>query len=170
MFHYAAVHLEAIADNARDVDFAMRWGFGLSVGRSSFGRTPAGSRSQVGQGRHRGRQGAEQRAAAGLGVRRPQRRAHARGLLVPGPQDLPAGFVAAGLSASGLSRDGTGLGAVAPLASGTELFRNDEVRVWTLDGEVVIASITAKLHLISPTVTDRLLKALEIAEGGYQVW
>ena len=52
--------------------------------------------------------------------------------------------------------------------SGTELFRNDEVRVWTLDGEVVIASITAKLHLISPTVTDGLLKALEIAEGGYQ--
>jgi len=26
-FHYAAVHLEAIADTARDVDFAMRWGF-----------------------------------------------------------------------------------------------------------------------------------------------
>ena len=31
-FHYAAVHLEAIADNARDVDFAMRWGFGMQQG------------------------------------------------------------------------------------------------------------------------------------------
>jgi 3-hydroxyacyl-CoA dehydrogenase len=31
-FHYAAVHLEAIADNARDVDFAMRWGFGMKQG------------------------------------------------------------------------------------------------------------------------------------------
>ncbi|MFP5392130.1 MAG: 3-hydroxyacyl-CoA dehydrogenase family protein, partial [Gammaproteobacteria bacterium] len=31
-FHYIAVHLKDIADNARDIDFAMRWGFGWSVG------------------------------------------------------------------------------------------------------------------------------------------
>ena len=43
-----------------------------------------------------------------------------------------------------------GASAPAPLKAGTEVFKNDEVRVWTLDGEVLIASITAKLHLISP--------------------
>ncbi|MDE2366089.1 MAG: 3-hydroxyacyl-CoA dehydrogenase/enoyl-CoA hydratase family protein [Betaproteobacteria bacterium] len=32
LFHYCAVHLGAIADNARDLDFAMRWGFGWSQG------------------------------------------------------------------------------------------------------------------------------------------
>jgi 3-hydroxyacyl-CoA dehydrogenase len=31
-FHYIAVHLESIADNARDVDFALRWGFGWKQG------------------------------------------------------------------------------------------------------------------------------------------
>ena len=31
-FHYAAVHLATIADNARDVDQAMRWGFGMKQG------------------------------------------------------------------------------------------------------------------------------------------
>jgi 3-hydroxyacyl-CoA dehydrogenase len=31
-FHYAAVHLGTIADNARDVDQAMRWGFGMQQG------------------------------------------------------------------------------------------------------------------------------------------
>jgi 3-hydroxyacyl-CoA dehydrogenase len=61
-----------------------------------------------------------------------------------------------------------GSGAADVLKSGTELFRNEEVRVWTLDGEVLIASITAKLHLISPTVAEGLLKALEIAESDYQ--
>ena len=61
-----------------------------------------------------------------------------------------------------------GSGAVDPLKSGTELFKNEEVRVWTLDGDVVIASITAKLHLISPTVAEGLGKALEIAEAGHQ--
>jgi 3-hydroxyacyl-CoA dehydrogenase len=39
------------------------------------------------------------------------------------------------------------------------------VRVWTLDGEVLIASITAKLHLISPMVMEGLSKALELAES-----
>ncbi|MDN5936049.1 MAG: 3-hydroxyacyl-CoA dehydrogenase NAD-binding domain-containing protein, partial [Nitrosospira sp.] len=32
LFHYCAVHLAAIADNARDLDFAMRWGFGWNQG------------------------------------------------------------------------------------------------------------------------------------------
>ena len=61
-----------------------------------------------------------------------------------------------------------GSGAVAPLKSGTEVFKNAEVRAWTLDGEVLIASITAKLHLISPTVAEGLMTALELAEGGYK--
>lgn len=32
VFHYCAVQLEHIADNARDVDFALRWGFGWVQG------------------------------------------------------------------------------------------------------------------------------------------
>ena len=32
IFHYAAVHLEHVADNARDLDLAMRWGFGWAQG------------------------------------------------------------------------------------------------------------------------------------------
>ncbi|WP_291992883.1 3-hydroxyacyl-CoA dehydrogenase/enoyl-CoA hydratase family protein [Candidatus Accumulibacter sp. ACC003] len=32
IFHYAAFHLAGIADNARDVDLAMRWGFGWTQG------------------------------------------------------------------------------------------------------------------------------------------
>lgn len=32
LFHYCAVQLEAIADNARDLDLAVRWGFGWNQG------------------------------------------------------------------------------------------------------------------------------------------
>lgn len=32
LFHYAAYHLETIADTARDVDFAIRWGYGWTLG------------------------------------------------------------------------------------------------------------------------------------------
>ena len=61
-----------------------------------------------------------------------------------------------------------GSGAVVASKAGTEVFKNDEIRVWTLDGEVLIASITAKLHLISPLVVEGLLEAVEIAEEKYQ--
>jgi 3-hydroxyacyl-CoA dehydrogenase len=66
-----------------------------------------------------------------------------------------------------------GAGAAEPLKSGSELYKNEEVRVWSLDGEVAIASITAKLHLISPAVIEGLGKALEIAEEkfkGLVIW
>lgn len=32
LFHYTAYHLADIADNARDVDFAIRWGYGWAMG------------------------------------------------------------------------------------------------------------------------------------------
>src|SRR5690606_12741613 len=32
LFHYGAYHLGAIADTARDVDLAIRWGYGWSLG------------------------------------------------------------------------------------------------------------------------------------------
>jgi 3-hydroxyacyl-CoA dehydrogenase len=61
-----------------------------------------------------------------------------------------------------------GSGAADPLQSGIELYRNDEIRVWTPDGDIVVATITAKLHLISPAVTEGLLKAVQLAEGSYR--
>ena len=59
------------------------------------------------------------------------------------------------------------------IPAGTELFRNDEIRVWTLDGQVLIASITSKMHLIGPGVIEGLVKAVELAEASYDglvVW
>jgi 3-hydroxyacyl-CoA dehydrogenase len=47
-FHYAAVHLADVAETARDVDFAMRWGSVPARVRSSSGSRPAGSRSRSG--------------------------------------------------------------------------------------------------------------------------
>src|SRR5207342_3743534 len=32
LFHYSAYHLASIAETARDVDFAIRWGYGWNLG------------------------------------------------------------------------------------------------------------------------------------------
>lgn len=48
VFHYCALQLEGIANNARDLDFAMRWASAGTAARLKSGRRPAGNRWQVG--------------------------------------------------------------------------------------------------------------------------
>ncbi len=173
-FHYAAVHLADVAESARDIDFAMRWGFGASQG--PFELWQQAGWSQVAQWVKEDIDAGKALSSAPLpawvfdglggadaGVHRPEgsySAAHAR---------FVAPSTLAGLPAPAVPRQPCSAPTrAAPLKSGTEVFKNDEVRVWTLDGEVLIASITAKLHLISPAVIEGLLKAVDLAEASYQ--
>ena len=168
-FHYAAVHLGDIADSARDVDLAMRWGFGMKQGpfelwqdagwqqvaewvKADIDTGKALSKAPLPAWVFDGRSGVHTLE----GSWSPSKEAYVPRSTLPvyQRQRFPEAVF--------------GSGAADPLKSGTELFKNDEVRVWTLDGEVLIASITAKLHLISPTVTEGLQKALEMAQASYQ--
>jgi len=168
-FHYAAVHLEDIADTARDIDFAMRWGFGSKQG--PFELWQEAGWQQVAQWVKEDIDAGKALSTAPLpawvfdgrtGVHTPE------GSWSPSKKTYVPRSTLPVYARQPFGEDVLGSGAAAPLASGTELYRNEEIRVWTLDGEVVIASITAKLHLISPTVTEGLLKAVDIAEAGYQ--
>jgi 3-hydroxyacyl-CoA dehydrogenase len=172
-FHYAAVHLEAIADNARDVDFAMRWGFGMQQGPFELWQD-AGWQQVAGWVQEDIAAGKalssaplpawvfDGPVATNSGVHTPEGSwSPSRQAFVP-RSSLPV------YSRQHFPESVLGSGAVAPLKSGTEVWKNDEVRLWSLDGEVLIASITAKLHLISPTVTEGLVKAVELAESQYK--
>lgn len=167
-FHYAAVHLESIAETARDVDFAMRWGFGSKQGpfelwqEAGWQQVAEWVKADIDAGKalssaplpawvFDGRTGVH----TAEGSWSPAKKAY-----VP-QRDLPV------YARQHFRENVLGAGAAEPLKSGTELFKNDDVRVWTLDGEVLIASITCKLHLISPAVIEGLDKAVQLAEGGY---
>jgi 3-hydroxyacyl-CoA dehydrogenase len=171
-FHYAAVHLASIADNARDVDLAMRWGFGTKQG--PFELWQEAGWQQVAQWIKEDIDAGKALCNAPLPAWVFDGPVPQKGIHTPEGSWSPA--KKAYVPKSKLSvyerqlfpEALLGTGAPDPLKSGTELFKNDEIRVWTLDGEVVIASITAKLHLISPAVTEGLVKAVEIAERGYQ--
>ena len=172
-FHYAAVHLAEVAESARDIDFAMRWGFGASQG--PFELWQAAGWTQVAQWVKEDIDAGKALSAAPLpvwvfegavanngGPHRPEgswSAAHARFVA---PSTLPV-YQRQAFRESVLGAD-----APVPLKSGTEVWKNDEVRVWSNDGEVLIASITAKLHLISPAVVEGLTKALEHAEADYR--
>jgi 3-hydroxyacyl-CoA dehydrogenase len=172
-FHYAAVHLGDIAESARDVDFAMRWGFGASQG--PFEIWQAAGWSTVAQWVKEDIEAGKALSSAplpdwvfsgpvaeGQGVHRAEGSWSPAAQRFVAPSDLPVYRRQA-------FRDAVlGSDAPAALKSGTEEFRNEEIRVWSHDGEVLIASITAKLHLISPLVIEGLLKAVDIAEAKYQ--
>ncbi|MBE7417467.1 MAG: 3-hydroxyacyl-CoA dehydrogenase/enoyl-CoA hydratase family protein [Ideonella sp.] len=172
-FHYAAVHLESIAESARDVDFAMRWGFGLKQGpfelwqEAGWQQVAQWIADDIAAGKALSHAPlpawvTDGPVAANQGVHTPEgswspaaRRYVPRSTLpVYRRQPFPEAVL--------------GSGAAAPLSSGSELYKNDEIRVWTRGDEVVIASITAKLHLISPAVIEGLAKALDLAEQQFK--
>jgi 3-hydroxyacyl-CoA dehydrogenase len=168
-FHYAAVHLEQIADSARDVDLAMRWGFGLKQGpfelwqEAGWKQVAQWIADDIASGKALsnaplpawvidGRDGVH----TPDGSWSPSQKRYVPRSKLPVYQRQP--FPEAVL----------GAGAADALQSGTELYKNDEIRVWTRGDGVLIASITAKLHLISPAVIEGLSKALEIAESEFK--
>jgi len=172
-FHYAAVHLNTIAECARDVDYAMRWGFGMKQG--PFELWQEAGWAQVAQWIQEDIEGGKALCKAPLPAwvfEGPVAQAGgvhtAEGSFSPS-QGRFVGVSSLPVYARQLFPEVVkGAAPVEPLKAGTQLFKNDEVRVWTLDGEVVIASITAKLHLISPAVTEGLLKAVEMAETSHK--
>ena len=177
-FHYIAVHLEAIADTARDVDFALRWGFGWDAGpvRDLAGRG-LGAGRRVGEGRHRRRQGAVQGAAAEVGLRwagrEGGRRAHA-GRLVVGRRrrnSCRARPCRCTRARSSVRRCSENARRPAPTAA-RRSSRTSRCALWTLESglgaEVLILSIKTKMHAIGPGVINGLLKAVELAETQYR--
>lgn len=178
-FHYAAVHLETIAESARDVDQAMRWGFGMKQG--PFELWQEAGWLEVAKM-------IQEDIAAGKALCK-----------APLPQWVFEGPVA---EAGGVH---TGNGSWSPAqnqfvprrvlpvyerqlfpekllgetnlpdwqTAGTTIAETKALRTWTLDGQVLIASIKNKMHAISPEVMEGLMEAVDTAESdfdGMVIW
>jgi len=95
LFHYSAYHLAEIADTARDVDFAIRWGYGWKQG--PFETWQAAGFQQIAQWMN-------EDIAAGKGARWPHGRAFGQWQLQPRARHGGPAPRIAGLSASAFSR------------------------------------------------------------------
>ena len=168
-FHYAAVHLGDIAETARDIDLAMRWGFGTQQGpfelwqQAGWKQVATWVKEDIDAGKALCKAPLPEWVFDGRdGVHGAQGSWSAAARRDIAPRQLPV------YARQHFRENVSGGGEVAALKSGTELWRNDEIRLWAPDGEVLVASITAKLHLISPAVSEGLARAVELAEAGYQ--
>ena len=172
-FHYAAVHLATIADNARDVDLCMRWGFGMKQGPFELWQEAGwlDVAKMVQEDIDAGRALCNTPlpdwvfkgpvAEAG-GVHTPAGSWNpSTGQFVP-VRRLPVyarqHFPESVLGAQSLKAE----------AAGTTLHEDDAIRLWTLDQQVLIASIKTKMHALSPGVIEGLMQGLALAEARYQ--
>jgi len=172
-FHYAAVHLATIAETARDVDQAMRWGFGMKQGPFELWQEAGwlDVAKMIQEDIDAGRALCQAPlpewvfkgpvAEAG-GVHTPQGSWNpAKGVFQPyrvlpvhARQHFPERLL--------------GEGGLDYRTAGTTIEENDSLRVWTLDDQVLIASIKTKMHAISPEVCEGLMAAVDLAEQRYQ--
>jgi 3-hydroxyacyl-CoA dehydrogenase len=167
--HYVAVHLEHIADTAREVDLAMRWGFGMKQGpfelwqEAGWQQVAGWIAEDIAAGKTLCNAPLPAWVTDGrTGVHTPEGSwSAAQGKLLPRPA-LPV------YQRQMFPEMLGGEGGQPALESGTEEFKNSDVRVWSPDGEVLVASITCKMHLIGPAVGEGLMQALEIAEAKYK--
>jgi 3-hydroxyacyl-CoA dehydrogenase len=175
-FHYAAVHLASIAESARDIDFAMRWGFGANQG--PFELWQEAGWLQVANWMKEDIDAGKAISTAPLpgwvfngpvaeagGVHTPDGSWSASAQQFIPRRKLP-------VYARQLFPEDV-LGANAPTfeTAGTTLHEDDAIRLWTLDGDqndVLIASIKTKMHVISPGVAEGLALGVDLAEAGYK--
>ena len=173
VFHYCAYHLADIADNARDLDLAMRWGFGWALGpmetwQAAGWRAIADAvKADIDAGRAMidaplpawvfEREGVHEAGgsfSAADNALKPR-----SSLPVYGRQLYPEQVLGE-----------------APPERGETLWENAGVRLWNrgdIDARIGILSITSKMHAIGDEVLDGVLEAVARAErdlDGVVIW
>ena len=172
-FHYAAVHLASIADNARDVDFCMRWGFGLKQGPFELWQEAGwlNVANMVKEDIDAGKALCHAPlpdwvfkgpvADAG-GVHTPEGSWNPSSGQFVMPRSLPV------YARQHFPESVLGAQARQAETSGKTLHEDEAIRLWTPDDEVLVASIKTKMHAIGPGVVEGLMHGLEMAEASYQ--
>jgi 3-hydroxyacyl-CoA dehydrogenase len=165
-FHYCAVHLAAIAHSARDLDLAIRWGFGWSQGpfeawqAAGWQQVAGWIADDIAAGRTMANVPLPAWAGAPgrTGVHAPQASySPARDAYAPRPalpvyrrQPFPDRV----------------LGEEAKY--GETILETDAVRLWHTGDDIAILSFKTKMHTISGDVLDGTLQAIDAAERNYR--
>ncbi|MBL8355299.1 MAG: enoyl-CoA hydratase/isomerase family protein [Delftia acidovorans] len=173
-FHYAAIHLESIAESARDVDQAMRWGFGMKQGpfelwqEAGWLEVAKMVQEDINAGKALSKAPLpkwvfEGPVAEAGGVHTAQGSwSPALGQFVP-RRVLPV-YERQIFPEKLLGEDSLPDWKTA----GTTIAESKALRTWTLDGQILIASIKNKMHAISPEVMEALMEAVDVAETDFQ--
>ncbi len=170
-FHYSAFHLESIADTARDVDFAMRWGYGWSLG--PFETWQAAGWRQVADWIAEDIVAGKAMASAPLPdwVFDGREGVHdAKGSYSPGrgaqvPRSSNPVYARQRFPDALLGEK---------FSQGRTVFENDGIRLWADEGDdIAVISFKTKMHTVNDHVLNGIQEAIGIAEKqfkGVVIW
>lgn len=166
LFHYCAYHLADIAHNARDVDLAMRWGFGWSLGpfeswqAAGWGNLTQAIQADIAAGESLSPAPLPAWVTARSGVHEPA------GSWSPATASL---VPRSSLPVYGRQLYPEAVLGEAPRGRGETVWENPGVRLWVhgLDPKIAILSFTSKMHTIGDEVLDGLLAAVARAERDF---
>lgn len=190
VFHYIAVHLGEIADNARDLDFAVRWGFGWE--RGPFEEWQAAGWTQIAEWLQEDIAAGKTLAATPLpewvlkgevarrgGVHQPEGSWSASAHQFIARSQLPVyrqqAFPACIATTTSDNDDGAQQNETKrstlvsdPRQSGKTVIENEAARAWVgRDDNVLILSFKSKMNTIGPDTLATLCQAIDIAERDY---
>ena len=171
--HYAAVHLHTVAETARDIDLALRWGFGMKQGpfelwqEAGWLNVANMIKEDIDAGQALCKEPLPEWVFKGPvaeagGVHTPLGSWSASGNKFIARRNLPV------YERQHFAEDVAGSVTVKAETAGKTVHEDDAIRLWTLDDDVLIASIKTKMHAISPDVAEGLSLAVDIAEKDYQ--
>ena len=167
VFHYIAVHLGDVASSARDIDFAIRWGFGWKMG--PFETWQAAGWEQVAKWIAEDIAAGKTMSGAPLPawVTDGRKGVHSN----EGSLSGKTGKMIARSTLPVYQRQlypELLLGEKAE--KGTTIFETDAVRMWTTKGhdDIAIVSFKTKMHSIGSDVLEGLNKAIDEAETNYK--
>jgi 3-hydroxyacyl-CoA dehydrogenase len=171
--HYAAVHLHTVAETARDIDLALRWGFGMKQGPFELWQeagwlTVANMiQEDIDAGKALCKEPLPEwvfkgPVAEAVGVHTLAGSWSASSNKFITRRNLPI------YARQHFPEDVAGSVTVKAETAGKTLHEDDAIRLWTLDDEVLIASIKTKMHAISPDVAEGLSLAVDMAEKDYK--
>jgi 3-hydroxyacyl-CoA dehydrogenase len=164
-FHYCAAHLAEIADNARDLDLAIRWGFGWNNGPFETWQA-AGWNKVAGW--------IQEDIAAGKGMTSVPLPAWAADPKRPGVHATNGSFSPA--TNNYKPRPALPVYRRQPFPDrvmgeavkyGETIFETDGVRCWHMGDDIAIVSFKSRMHAIGDDVLDGVQQALERAEREY---
>ena len=166
LFHYAAFHLADIAATARDVDFAMRWGYGWQLG--PFETWQAAGWAQVAQWINEDIAAGKTMSTAPLPAwaADPARTGvcNADGSYSPGENKYLPRSTQPVYQRQVFPQ--TVLG--SKVDKGTTVFETDDARLWHGGDEIAVLSFKTKMHTIGSGVIDAVRRAVDEAERNFK--
>jgi 3-hydroxyacyl-CoA dehydrogenase len=170
--HYAAVHLHTVAETARDIDLALRWGFGMKQGPFELWQeagwlTVANMiKEDIDAGKALCKEPLPEWVFKGPvakagGVHTPAGSWSASSNKFIARRNLPV------YARQHFPEDVAGSVIIKAETAGKTVHEDNAIRLWTLDDEVLIASVKTKMHAISPAVAEGLSLAVDMAEKDY---